>query len=85
MAIQDCNASLTTHIASIRMDFSILKKDVQNLRDRTGANEESVSFLEDVVHPLSAAVWDHTGEMAAFLAKKYDFKKKGLLHHAFSC
>lgn len=37
LAIQDCKASCTTQIASICMDFSLLKQDVHNLRDRTGA------------------------------------------------
>lgn len=46
--IQDCKASLTTQIESIRIDFYLLK---QNLRYRTGATEERIISLEDTVHP----------------------------------
>ena len=51
------------------MDFSLLKQDVQNLRDRAGEAEEHISSLEDVVHPLAVTVRDHTGEMAALRTK----------------
>lgn len=74
LAIQNCKASLSTQIASIHMDFSLLKQEVQNLRDRTGANEEHVSSLDDVVHPLSATVRNHTGEMAALRVKIDDLE-----------
>lgn len=74
MAIQDCKASLSTQIASMHMDFSLLKQDVQNLRDRTGATEEQISTLEDTVHPLSITMHDTTSEMAAFHAKIDDLE-----------
>ena len=46
-AIQDCKAPLTAQIASVHMDFSLLKQDVQNLRDRAGEAEEHISSLEN--------------------------------------
>lgn len=76
LAIQDCKASLTAQIASVCMDFFLLKQDVQNLGDRAGEAEERISSLEDVVHPLSATVRDHTGEMAALCAKIYDMENR---------
>lgn len=76
LAIQDCKAPLSTQIASILIDFSLFKQDVQNLKDRTGANEERVSSLEDVVQPLSATLWDRTGEMATLRTKIDDLENR---------
>lgn len=36
-AIQDCKATLTAQMETIHIDFSLLKQDVQHLRDSTGA------------------------------------------------
>lgn len=56
------------------MDFSLLKQDVQNLHDRTGATEESINTLKDTVHPLSIIVRDTTSEIPALRAKIDDLE-----------
>lgn len=76
LAIQDCKASLTNQIAFIRMDFSLLKQDIQNLRDRAGDMEEHISSLEDTVHPLSVNMRDNTGELVALRAKIDDLENR---------
>lgn len=67
LAIQDWKDSLSAQISSIRMDISLLKLNVHNLRDRTGFTEECISSLEEAVYPLSTTVREHTNEMVAIL------------------
>lgn len=54
----------TAHI-----DFSPLKRDVQNLRDRTGAAEERISTVEDTRAPLTTTVHEASSKLAALCAK----------------
>lgn len=63
LAIQDCKDSLFNQIASIRMDFALLKQDVQNLCDKT------LSSFWKTLNPLSVNMHITTSEMAALHAK----------------
>ncbi|KAE8587398.1 hypothetical protein XENTR_v10021959 [Xenopus tropicalis] len=45
-------ATLTAKIEEVKVELSLLKQDVQNIRDRTRAIEERVSTLEDCTTPL---------------------------------
>ena len=76
MAIKDVKTSLTIQMESIHIDFSLLKQDVHNLRDRTGEVEGRVSSLEDVVHPLSATMRTATDELGALRAKLDDLENR---------
>lgn len=49
LAIQDCKAPLTAQIETINIDLSLLKHDIQNLCKRTGAAEECISLVGDIV------------------------------------
>lgn len=58
LVMQDCNASLTTQMKIIHIDFSLLKQDVQNLRESTGVAEDCILkrnpptfFLPQYVQP----------------------------------
>lgn len=73
LAIKDYKASLTVQMESIHIDFSLLKQDVQNLRERTGA-EERFSSQEDTVHPLAATVRTATDELVSLGAKMEDLE-----------
>lgn len=63
LAIKDCKASLTAQMETIHIDFSLLKQDLQNLRERTGAAEEHIGSLEETVCPLSATMCAATYEL----------------------
>lgn len=50
-AITDCKATLVTQIETVRIDLSLLKKDLQNLREKTEETERRISNMEDTVTP----------------------------------
>lgn len=41
-----------TQIETVRVDLSLLKHDLQNMRERTGETERNMSTMEDIESPL---------------------------------
>lgn len=71
---QDSKSTLTAQMETIQIDFSLLKQDVQNLWDRTGATENCTSPVEDTLTPLFTTVQEATSELAALWGKVNDLE-----------
>lgn len=51
-AIAACQTSLTTRIEEVKIDISLLRQDMQQLRDRVGESEQRLGRVEDTIPPL---------------------------------
>lgn len=51
-AIAACHTSLTTRIEEVKIDISLLRQEMQQLRDRVGESEQRLGRVEDTIPPL---------------------------------
>lgn len=51
-AISDCKSTLTGKIEEIKIDVSLIRQDLQKLRDQVTETENRISHVEDEMHPL---------------------------------
>lgn len=74
--IKSCHAALSTQIETIRVDFALLKDDVQKVRQRVTQTEHRISAVEDDLNPLMIHVRDLSADNKAQEAKLGDIEDR---------
>lgn len=70
-AIATCQTSLTTRIEEVKVDISLLHRDMQQLRDRVWKSEHRLGHKEDAFPPLQESS-DQASRLIAQLQQKQD-------------
>lgn len=75
-AIQAAHASTTAQLDTITIDISLLRQDMQKLRERTTEVEQRVSRLEDTARPLPSDLARVQKQLAEMTDKADDIENR---------
>lgn len=70
-AIATCQTMLTTKIEEVKVDISLMRQDMQKLRDRVGEAEHRISEVEDSLPPLQSSS-DRLQQQVHLILQKQD-------------
>ncbi|OCT69158.1 hypothetical protein XELAEV_18040467mg [Xenopus laevis] len=81
-AITDCRAALSSKIEEVKTDLSLLRADLQTLRERTTEAEQRISRLEDICNRLTQQVQELRAQNTS-LSSKLDPRQDPLIPRLF--
>lgn len=75
-AISDCKSTLTGKIGEVRIDVSLIKQDLQKLRERVTETENRISRVKDEVPPIQIATERMQHQLNTLLSKQDDMENR---------
>lgn len=75
-AISDCKSTLTCKIEEVKVDVSLIRQDLQKMRERVTETETRISQVEDSVPPLQISTERIQHQLNAVLAKQDDMENR---------
>lgn len=75
-AILDCKSTLTSKIEEVKVDVSLIRQDLQKLRERVTETETRLSRVEDEVPPLQVHAEQLQHQLNMVIAKQYDMENR---------
>lgn len=75
-AISDCKSSLTCKIEEVKIDVSLIRQDLQKLRERVTETETRISRVEDEMPPLQQATDHIQQQLHSILSKQDDMENR---------
>lgn len=79
----DCKSTLTSKIEEVKVDVSLIRQDLQKLRDRVTEAEACISRVEDKVLPLQVHTERLQHQLNMVLAKQDDMESSEEVQLAF--
>lgn len=75
-AISDCKSTLMGKIEEVKIDVSLIRQDLQKLRDGVTETENRISHVEDDMHPLQVTTEQLQHQFHTVLVKQDDMKNR---------